>query len=147
MFVIDTNVLVYAANENANEHKACRHLVEKSRASNLPWYATWPVIYEFLRVITHLRVLKNPWSITEAWKYIEALLASPGLTMLQQTARHQQIAGDIMKRYATLSGNIVHDLHTAILMKEHGIKNIYTFDQDFNRFEFVEVLEPTNVLD
>lgn len=80
----------------------------------------------------------------EAWKYIEALLASPGLALLQQTTRHREIAGEIIKKYATLSGDIVHDLHTAILMKEHGIKNIYTFDQDFNRFDFAKVLDPTN---
>ena len=41
-----------------------------------------------------------------------------------------------------LRGNIVHDLHTAALMREHGIRDIYTRDSDFSRFPFVKVIDP-----
>jgi predicted nucleic acid-binding protein len=42
-----------------------------------------------------------------------------------------------------LRGNILHDAHTAALMREHGIKEIYTRDMDFHRFPFLTVLDPT----
>ena len=35
-----------------------------------------------------------------------------------------------------------HDAHTAILMREHGIKRIYTRDTDFHRFPFLESVHP-----
>ena len=35
-----------------------------------------------------------------------------------------------------------HDAHTAILMRENGIKVIYTRDTDFNRFPFVDTIDP-----
>ncbi|MEJ7668670.1 MAG: hypothetical protein WKH97_08045 [Casimicrobiaceae bacterium] len=41
-----------------------------------------------------------------------------------------------------LSGNLVHDAHTAILMREHGVRQICTRDTDFHRFPFVEVIDP-----
>lgn len=36
----------------------------------------------------------------------------------------------------------VFDAHTAILMRENGVRAIYTHDGDFNRFAFVDVLNP-----
>jgi uncharacterized protein len=41
-----------------------------------------------------------------------------------------------------LRGNLLHDTHTVVLMREHGIRRIYTRDQDFHRFPFIEVLDP-----
>jgi predicted nucleic acid-binding protein len=36
----------------------------------------------------------------------------------------------------------MHDVQTAVLMREHGIRRIYTRDADFHRFEFLEVVDP-----
>ncbi len=41
-----------------------------------------------------------------------------------------------------LAGNLIHDMHTAILMREHGIRRICTRDMDFHRFAFLEVIDP-----
>jgi predicted nucleic acid-binding protein len=30
----------------------------------------------------------------------------------------------------------MHDAHTAVLMREHGIRTIFTRDSDFHRFPF-----------
>ncbi len=35
-----------------------------------------------------------------------------------------------------------HDLHTAALMREHGISRICTRDYDFHRFPFISVFDP-----
>jgi predicted nucleic acid-binding protein len=37
---------------------------------------------------------------------------------------------------------VVHDALTAILMREHGIRTIYTRDTDFHRCPFVEPVDP-----
>lgn len=36
----------------------------------------------------------------------------------------------------------MHDAHTAILMREHGIRRIYTRDTAFHRFPFLEPIDP-----
>lgn len=62
MFVVDTNVLIYAADQDSEFHEPCREQLEKWRRQASPWYLTWSVCYEFLRVSTHPRVFRQPWS-------------------------------------------------------------------------------------
>ncbi len=66
MFVVDTNVLIYGANKNAPDHERCRELIESFRAMTTPWYVTWGIVYEFLRVVTHPRVLSRPFTPEQA---------------------------------------------------------------------------------
>jgi predicted nucleic acid-binding protein len=52
------------------------------------------------------------------------------------------VARDVVRELPHLAGNILHDTNTAILMREHGIRRIYTRDADFHRFPFVEAVDP-----
>ena len=142
MLVADTNILVYAADEHCPEHSHCRTLVEQWRTAALPWYLTWNIVYEFVRVVTHPRVFRNPWSADQAWLFVRALLSSPSLGMLAHTSRHAAVAAQTLTEIPQVRGNLVHDLHTAVLMREHGIRRIYTRDTDFHRFPFLEVIDP-----
>ena len=58
------------------------------------------------------------------------------------TERHGDVAAQVIAELPHLSGNVMHDAHTAILMREHGIARICTRDTDFNRFPFLEVIDP-----
>ena len=142
MVVVDTNVLVYAADEDSPFHAACRSWLERQRSGAGAWYATWPIFYEFLRVTTHPRVMRRPWNLPEAWQFVTALIASPGLDILVPTQRHAEIAGLVVEELPHLAGNLLHDAHTAVLMREHGIGRICTRDADFHRFTFLEVVDP-----
>jgi hypothetical protein len=142
VFVIDTNILVYAADQHSFEHEPCRKLVSESRRGIEPWYLTWGIIYEFLRVSTHSRVFSNPLSIANAWSFLNAALASPAAGILQETQRHLELFKEITAEVPGIGGNLVFDAHTAILMREHGIRRIYTHDADFRRFPFLEVMDP-----
>ena len=142
MFAVDTNVLVFAADEFAAEHMRCRQLLEKWRRQRGTWYLTWGIAYEFLRVVTHPRVLKKPWTAAAARGFLSALQASPGLIMLFPTERHSDVLNEVMRDVPSLAGNIWHDVETAVLMREHGIRRICTRDPDFHRFRFLEVVDP-----
>lgn len=142
MFVVDTNVLVYAADGDSPAHERCLALVEGWRRQASAWYVTWPIVYEFLRISTHPRVFRTPWPVHRAWEFIAALLASPGLAVLAPTGRHADVAAEVIAELPFLAGNLMHDAHTAILMREHGIRRVYTRDTDFHRFPFVEPIDP-----
>jgi predicted nucleic acid-binding protein len=88
-------------------------------------------------------VLKQPWTAPQAWAFVSALLASPGLSVLVPTQRHGDVAEQVIAELPWLAGNLFHDAHTAVLMREHGIRRICTRDTDFHRFPFLEVFEPT----
>ena len=142
MIVIDTNVLVYAADVDSPFHATCREWVERQRGRADAWYTTWAILYEFLRVTTHPRVMRQPWSAPAAWGFVQALLASPGLGVLGPTQRHAEVAAQVIAELPHLAGNLFHDAHTAILMREHGIRRIITRDTDFHRFPFLEAVDP-----
>lgn len=142
MFVVDTNILVYAADEYAPDHDCCMRLLEQWRAGPAPWFLTWGVVFEFLCVVTHPRVLRQPWTAGRAWSFIVALLSGGSLRMLTAGERYAAAVGEVVEQVPNLRGNLWHDAETAILMREHGIRRIYTRDAGFHRFPFLEVVDP-----
>ncbi|HSN91222.1 MAG TPA: TA system VapC family ribonuclease toxin [Anaeromyxobacteraceae bacterium] len=142
MFVVDTNVLVHAVDRRSAFHAPAREAVERWRRGTGAWYTTWSILYELVRVVTHRSVLRPPLAVGEAWAIVESLLASPGLSVLAATSRHAAVAAEVFREVPDVSGNLVHDAHVAILMREHGIRRIYTRDTDFHRFPFLEPVDP-----
>ena len=142
MVLVDTNILVYAADADSEWHAKSRQGLEQRRRRPDAWYTTWPILYEFLRVTTHPRVMRTPWSAQRAFAFVSALLASPGLGVLVPTERHADVAKEVIAALPWLAGNLIHDAHTAVLMREHGILRICTRDADFHQFSFLEVVDP-----
>jgi hypothetical protein len=95
-----------------------------------------------MRVTTHPRVLQQPWSAPQAWEFVAALLSSPGLGLLVPTPRHADVAALVISELPFLAGNLLHDAHTAVLMREHGIRQVCTRDTDFHRFSFLQIIDP-----
>lgn len=142
MLIVDTNILVYAADADSQFHAGCRVWLERQQGRAEAWYTTWSILYGFLRVTTHPRVMRRPWNVREAWTFVQALLASPALGILVPTERHSLVAEQVIGEIPHLSGNLMHDAHTAILMREHGVRQICTRDPDFHRFPFLDVIDP-----
>lgn len=144
MFVVDTNVLVHASDEDSPYHALCRERLNTWRAQADAWFVTWGILYEFLRVTTHPKVMRRPWTAAEAWSFVSAVLESPGLGVLVPTERHAAVLARVIEEVPHVGGNLVHDAHTGVLMREHGIRRIYTRDTDFHRFPFLEPLDPVS---
>ncbi|CAB5106828.1 hypothetical protein D3OALGA1CA_4891 [Olavius algarvensis associated proteobacterium Delta 3] len=142
MFVVDTNILIYAADQDSPFHDRCFKLLNDWREQASAWFVTWGILYEFLRVSTHHRVFRKPWSAAEAWQFVEALLSSPFIGILGHTDRHLEVAATVIQEMPHLNGNLMHDAHTAITMRENGIQTIYTRDTDFHRFAFLTPVDP-----
>ena len=87
MFVVDTNILVYAADQDSVFHQRCFTLLQQWREHPSAWYVTWGILYEFLRVSTHSRVFRAPWSMTQAWAFVKGILESPFLGLLVPSER------------------------------------------------------------
>jgi len=65
--------------------------------------------------------------------------------MLVATSRHANVAAQVIVEMPDLAANLMHDAHTAILMREHGVRRICTRDTDFHRFAFLEVVDPVRI--
>jgi toxin-antitoxin system PIN domain toxin len=142
MFVIDTNVLLYAADASSPDHASNRRLLENASSGSTPWFLTWGIVYEFLRVATHPRVYARPRTAAEAHAFIDALMQSPTTRLLTPTERHANLLAATLSEVPDARGTLLHDLHTAALMREHGVSRIVTRNSDFLRFPFLTVVDP-----
>ena len=142
MFVVDTNLLIYAAIRECKEHDRADKLFTDWGTAAEPWHITWSVAYEFMRVVTHRAALPHPLTFAEAWSFIECLRTSPSFGILVETERHAEVVRDLTREYPHTSGNLLHDLHIAALMREHGVVEIRTADLGFHQFKFLRVVNP-----
>jgi uncharacterized protein len=142
MHVVDSNVLIYAANDDVPEHEQCLEHLQTWGNEAEPWYVTWGVIYEFLRVATHPRAFARPLGPMEASEFVRQLLSYRSLSILDPTDRHLAVLRDVVAEVPDVAGNVFFDVRTAVLMREHGIRRIVTRDRDFQRFPFLEVVDP-----
>jgi toxin-antitoxin system PIN domain toxin len=137
MVLVDTNILLNASNGDAPQHVACFDALAKLRAADGVALA-WPVVYEFLRVATH-HVYPRPLSFAGAWAELTPLLGHPACVLLSETAKHAAVLERCAAEVPRLSGNLVHDFHLAVLMREHGVTDILTLDKGFRAFPWVTV--------
>lgn len=142
MKAIDTNVLVYALVDAGPHHKVARKLVVGLAEGQRPWAIPWPCVYECLRVVTHPRVFDPPMPVADAIRQLEALFDSPTVMVLHETRRHFRLLEELLDSDPSLTGNLVHDAHIAVLCMEHGITTIVTGDSDFHRFPGLLVENP-----
>ncbi len=142
--LVDTNILLYAANPASAEHRAARAEIERLRRGTSPWFLTWGIIYEFLRVATHSAVFDRPLTASSATLFVRRLIESPSLGVLQETDRHLPILEGEVKQSPEISGNDLHDLHVVVLMREHNLQTIMTADRGFRRFKKIRVIDPVH---
>ncbi len=142
MLVFDTNILIYAADQDSPFHASCRACLMQAYEDPSPAFLTWGICYEFLRVTTHAHVMASPMTSKRAWSFLEVLLEPPGFDLLTATSRHASVLAHTLEELPDVCGNLHHDMHTAVLMREHGISRICTRDTDFHRFPFLTVIDP-----
>ena len=140
--VIDTNILVYTANQDSEFFAPCRRFLDQRLNAPDPTFLTWGICYEFLRVTTHRGPFPGRLSAADAFSFLNALLSQPSISILNATNRHSEVLSQTLTELPEVSGNVMHDAHTAVLMREHGIREICTHDADFYRFPFLTVVDP-----
>jgi hypothetical protein len=140
--VIDTNVLLYGANNEAPEHARARELLEAVGRTADAWYLTEGIVYEFLRVATHPKVFAAPLLARHALDFLRPLLRCANVHVLAAGAAHWSILDEVVAELRHPAGNLMFDVRTVALMREHGVARIYTSDTDFLQFAGIEVVDP-----
>jgi toxin-antitoxin system PIN domain toxin len=140
--IIDTNILLYAANRDSEENPAAVKFLVAAATSPEQWFLTEGIIYEFLRVSTHSKVFPKPLDWKESMRFLMPLLESSNFLILTADERHWSLLDEILGSITHPSGNLFFDIRTAVLMREHGIREIYTTDTDFLQFPNIKVINP-----
>ena len=74
--------------------------------------------------------------------FLDALLEQDCFRLLSVSARHWETLRDVVAKLHHPAGNLFFDIRTAALMREHGVRKIYTSDRDFLQFSGVEAIDP-----
>jgi toxin-antitoxin system PIN domain toxin len=141
MLLVDANVLLYAANENAREHSVSRAWLMQSLEGDETLALAWVVLLAFLRLSTHPAVFPQPLTLAEATELVEYWVNSPIAVTIEPTSRHVPLLRGLLDR-AGSAGNLVNDAHLAALALENGA-TVVSFDRDFARFEGLPLLRPS----
>ncbi len=137
---VDANILVYADNVDDPAHGMARALIGRLSTGPDLLYLFWPTILGYIRIVTNHRILRRPIPPAEAVRNVEALMALPHVVVRGEGDgfwRSYVVSGGLTAR-----GNAVPDTHLASLMREHGVRTLYTRDSGFRRFEFLDVRDP-----
>lgn len=132
MIIPDVNLLVYAYNSDAPEHRAAKRWWENALSSDQTVGLAWAVLLGFLRLMTSRRVLVDPIALDEATTHIRNWLQQPQTQLIHPGPRHLDLL-ESLSRASGITGELTTDLHLAALAIEHQAE-LHSNDTDFRRF-------------
>jgi uncharacterized protein len=141
LIAVDTNILVYAHREDSPFHGPAARRITELAEGPATWSIPWPCVHEFLAIVTHPRIYAPPTPLARALDQVDAWLESPTLVLLAESADYWSVL-----RASLASGRIagaqVHDARIAALCRQHGVRELWSADRDFNRFAGLAVVNP-----
>jgi toxin-antitoxin system PIN domain toxin len=141
LIAIDTNLLVYAHRRDSTWHSTASEALRRLAQSSRPWAIPWPVLHEFLAIVTHSRIYDPPSTVEQACIQVDNWLESPSLVLLGEVADYWSV----LRRHVSegrVSGPRVHDAHIAALCAQHGVSELWSADRDFSRFPALPTRNP-----
>jgi uncharacterized protein len=143
MLALDTSLLAYAVNRHAPEHARAARVVEQLADGALPWALPWPVLHEFLRLVTHRHAVARALGPADAWAFVEALLASHSIRLLGPGEGHAAALAELLASLPPGAG-VPAGIETAAVLREHGVRELLSADAGMRRFAFLSVRDPVH---
>ena len=141
VIALDTNILVYAHRGDMPQHEDALRVVTQALTGSEPVALCWPVLHEFLAVITNPKIFRPPTPTALALAQIEDWIASPRATLLHESSRHMSTLRELLVSGRVIGG-VTHDARIAALCLDHGVQELLTSDRDFTRFPALRVRNP-----
>lgn len=140
-YSIDANLLLCASDTSSPFHPAAFEFLETRPADPDLLCLTWPTLMAYQRIATHPSIFSQPLSPTRAWGNLQNLLSLPRVRVITE---EPGFADDYLSMTSGMivRGNLVPDAHLATILRQHGVRRIYTADTDFRKFDFLEVINP-----
>lgn len=140
-YAVDVNILLYASDEASELHHRAKRFLNECASGPEIFYVCWVTAMSYLRMATHPSIFSRPLSPEEAMENLEALRSRPNVRFLAEGDRYWELYRESADRLVP-RGNAVPDVHLATLLRENGIRTLYTTDADFKKFDFIESVNP-----
>ena len=141
MIAFDTNILVYAHRTDLPAHEAAFDVVTEALSGSAHVGLCWPVLQEFLAVVTNARIFAEPTPVERAFDQVDHWLSSPRAMTLHESPTHLQTLRSLAVD-GRATGGAFHDAKIAALCLDHGVSELLTADRDFSRFPSLRVRNP-----
>ena len=132
MIVLDANILLYAYDADAAQHRQARNFLEEVLSAPDPVGFPVQSISAFLRIMTHPGLRGARYSLREAVDIVEEWLRLPQVRLLIPGERHWTVFRRILLE-GHAAGRLVTDAQIAATAIEYG-GDLQTNDRDFSRF-------------
>jgi toxin-antitoxin system PIN domain toxin len=129
----DVNVLLAASRSDHPHYAVARTWLEQAivnASQGTPLTLQPMVIASFLRLVTHPKIFVHPTPMSEALRFVDALLASPGVERAELGAEWPTLRELCAAK--ALAANDVPDAWLAAAAIHQG-EHVVSFDADFKR--------------
>ena len=140
-FAVDVNILLYATFPETPFNERARAFMDACIQDGVLFYLAWPTVMGYLRISTSAAAFKQPLTPAEAMTNIESLMRLPHVRFLSETDDFWGVYRGLASE-TTIRGKLVPDAHLVAILRQHGIRTLYTHDRDFRKFASLEVRDP-----
>src|ERR1041385_3664246 len=143
VIAVDAGLLVLGVNRYAPEHARAAELLETLANGDAEWALPWSAVHEYLAFVTHPYAVARVLGADAAWGFVRSLAESPGLRFLGPTERHAATCAEVLSlRDATVTGGLDPSFETAVILREHGVRELLSTDPGMSRWRFLDVRDP-----
>jgi hypothetical protein len=139
--LVDSNVLIYAVNTEAEHHRASVTWLEATLSSGEGVIIPWLSVISFIRITTHPAIHPRPLSVARACDTVEGWLSVASVLTGDPDRQHARRMGDLLRPVGT-GGNLVNDAYLAALALQYGA-TVISYDRDFALFPGVRSERPS----
>jgi predicted nucleic acid-binding protein len=138
----DTNILIYAANEDCPEHETCKSFLSRAASESDRWIVADQVYLELYRALRNPRVLRLPLNAVQAAAHIQLLREGLGFLHCGYVVECWEGVMTQLKQ-GDFPYQRTHDAVLASTLMQHGVKAFYTRNtKDFISSGFQQVIDP-----
>jgi uncharacterized protein len=138
---VDVNVLLYASTTSSPFHSRANELLRQCSTGSDLFGLAWPTLMAYLRMVTHPAIVSPPLPVRDAEENVEALVGLPNVRLLSEQDGFWELYRE-STRDIVVRGKLVPDAHLATLLRQHGIKTLFTNDSDLRKFDFLDIRNP-----
>lgn len=142
MTSLDTNILVYAVNEDAPEHPKAQAILGEMLADPDQWLLADQVLFEFYKALRNPRILENPLDARAAAERLSFLCEESGVARCcHQLEQWDDVLSALGKPETPYQRT--HDIILAATLRASGVTRFHARNRkDFQDAGFDELINP-----
>ena len=141
--LLDTNILVYAADETSEFHVASKQLRDRGVQGDIPVAVSPQILFEFFAVVTNPRRVMQPRSPQEARDEMEKYFRAATIRKIYPGDDIVERMLALLQQHPQVTRQDIFDCVLMATMQTNGVRRIYTYNrQHFTPFSDIEVLTP-----